>query len=344
MGINLSDLAVKKEVDYDFLKGKSFVVDSFNVLYQFLSSIRQMDGTPLMDSKGRVTSHLVGLFSRTTKLMKLGLKLAFVFDGKSPELKAKEHEKRAKIKEEAEKQYRIAEERKDIELMKKYAQRTSKLTTEMIEESKELIKALGLPVIQAPSEGEAQAAMMVKKGEFFAAVSQDYDCLLFGVPRMVQNLTISEKKKMPSKLVYEKITPVMIELQETLKNLEINQDQLIALGLLVGTDFNIGGIKGIGPKNALKLVKQYKDDFDKMFNEVRWGDYFDCDWHEVFDLFKNMPTTDDYKLEWSQIEREKIMKILVEEHDFSRERVQKQLDELNLINKQRAQKGLSDFV
>ncbi len=343
MGINLSDLAVKKEVSYDFLKGKSFVVDASNVLYQFLSSIRQMDGSPLTDSKGRVTSHLVGLFNRTTRLMIRGLRLAFVFDGKAPELKAKEREKRAKLKEEAEKQYEIAEKRKDVELMKKYASRTSKLTREMMEEAKELICALGMPAIQAPSEAEAQAAYMVKKGEFFAEVSQDYDCLLFGVPRMVQNLTISEKKKVPSRLIYEKVVPVIIELKDTLKSLDINQDQLIALGLLVGTDFNVGGIKGIGPKNALKLVKQYKDDFNKMFNEVKWNDYFDYPWQDVFDLFKNMPVTDNYVLKWNSINEEKIMKILVDEHDFSKERVQKQIDELRSVQRQKAQKGLADF-
>lgn len=343
MGINIKDLVVKKDVDYDSLRGKKLVVDSFNVLYQFLSSIRQRDGTPLMDSKGRVTSHLTGLFTRTTRLMSRGLKLAYCFDGKSPELKKEEHEKRAKVKKEAEIKYKIAEERGEIEEMKKYASRTSKLSAEMIQESKELIRALGLPVIQAPSEGEAQAAHMVNKGDFYAEVSQDYDCLLFGVKRMIQNLTISEKKKLPSKLAYETVTPVMLELSENLHHLGINQDQLIALGLLVGTDFNVGGIKGIGPKNALRLVKEYDNKFDKMFEDVKWDDYFDFSWKEVFDLIKEMPTTDKYELEWKDIDRDKVIKILVDEHDFSRERVEKQLDDIQKVVKQRSQKGLGEF-
>lgn len=344
MGVNLKDMAVKKEANYDLLKGKIFVVDSFNVMYQFLSSIRQRDGTPLMDSKGRVTSHLIGLFNRTTKLMKLGLKLAFCFDGKPPELKKKERERRINIKEEAEKKFKIAEERGHIDDMKKYAQRTSRLTSEMINEAKELIKALGLPVIQAPSEGEAQAAYIVNKGEAYAAVSQDYDCLLFGVKKVIQNLTISEKRKMPSKLSYERVVPVIVETGEVLKELGINQDQLIVLGLLVGTDYNIGGIKGIGPKNALKLVKEHKDNFEKLFEDVKWNEFFDFDWKDAFNVIKNMETTDDYELKWNDVDREKIIDIMVTEHDASLERIEKSLNELEKLNKEKEQKGLGDFV
>ncbi|MFC1728487.1 flap endonuclease-1 [Nanoarchaeota archaeon] len=344
MGVNLKDLSVKTETNYDFLKGKVFVVDSFNVLYQFLSSIRQRDGTPLMDSKGRVTSHLIGLFNRTTKLMKLGLRLAFCFDGKPPELKKKERERRANLKENAHKQYKIAEERGHIEDMKKYAQRTSRLSPEMINEAKELVRALGLPVIQAPSEGEAQAAYIVNKGEAYAAVSQDYDCLLFGVKRVIQNLTISEKRKMPSKLSYERIVPTIIETEKVLNEMGINQDQLIILGLLVGTDYNPGGIKGIGPKNALKLVKEHKDDFEGLFKEVKWGEYFDFDWKDAFNLLKNMETTDDYELKWSDIDREKIIELMVTEHEASLERIEKALNELEKVNKEKSQKGLGDFL
>src|SRR3989344_1424609 len=123
MGIALKDIATGKEIEIDSLKGKVLAVDSYNLLYQFLTTIRARDGTLLMDSKGNVTSHLVGLFSRTTKLMQCGIKLVFVFDGKPPELKEKERIRRRELKAEAESEYRKAAEKKDLEAMKKYAAR-----------------------------------------------------------------------------------------------------------------------------------------------------------------------------------------------------------------------------
>lgn len=343
MGTDLKDISARTEIEFSDLEGKKLVVDSFNVIFQFLSSIRQRDGSLLTDSKGRTTSHLVGLFSRMSKLKKMGIELAFVFDGKKPELKKKEVERRAELKKQAQVEYEIAKEREDIEAMKKYAARTSALTKEMVEESKELLDALGFPVIQAPSEGEAQAAFMVKNGDFYAEVSQDYDCLLFGVPRMIQNLTISERKKMKSKLSYEKVRPVIVDLKETLAKNEITQDQLIAMGLLIGTDFNIGGIKGIGPKNALKLVKKHGKDFEGLFKEVEWNKYFEFEWKEAFDLIKHMPITEHYELKWKPVNRTKIIDLLVEKHEFSRERVEKSLDELEEQQKKGKQKGLGEF-
>ncbi len=343
MGTDIKDLTVRHEIEFEDLKGKKLVVDSMNVIFQFLSSIRQRDGSLLTDSKGRTTSHLIGLFSRMTRLRRMGIELAFVFDGKKPELKKKEVERRIELKKQAQVEYEIAKERQDVATMKKYAARTSMLTREMIDESKELLDALGFPVIQAPSEGEAQAAFMVKQGDFYAEVSQDYDCLLFGVPRMVQNLTISERKKTKNKLSYEKVRPVIVELKETLEKNELTQDQLIVIGILVGTDFNIGGIKGIGPHKAIKLVQKHGKDFDALFEEVEWDTFFAFGWKEVFDVIKHMPVTKDYKLKWKPVDRDTVLRLLVEKHEFSRERVEKTLDELQEEDKKGKQKGLGDF-
>jgi flap endonuclease-1 len=217
------------------------------------------------------------------------------------------------------------------------------LTKEMIEESKELLSALGFPVIQAPSEGEAQAAFMVKQGDFFAAVSQDYDCLMFGVPRVVQNLTLSERKKSKNKLSYEKVKPVIVNLKETLEKNETTQDQLIVMGLLIGTDFNIGGIKGIGPQKALKLVKKHGNNFEDLFKEVEWNKFFDFEWKEAFDTIKHMPVTEDYSIKWNKLDRKRVIELLVEKHDFGRERVENTLDELEEMETTGKQKGLGEF-
>jgi flap endonuclease-1 len=343
MGVNLKEIVVKNEISIPQLAGKRLVVDGNNVLYQFLSTIRQADGTALMDSHGNITSHLNGLFYRTTKLMQYGIRLVFVFDGKPPELKVAERERRAGIKQEAQRLYEKAKEEQDIEGMKKYAMRTSRLTSGMIDEAIELLNALGLPVVRAPSEGEAQAAYMVKNNDVFAEISQDYDCLLFGVPRMVQNLTISERKKKKDKLSYETVKPQLIELKENLAHLGITQDQLICLGMLVGTDYNIGGIKGIGPKKALDLVRKFPSDFAALFDSVNWNEHFPYPWKDVFRLFKEMPVDARYKLGWKEVDHDKVVGMLCDRHDFSRLRVEDTLNNLTSSQSRLAQKGLGEF-
>ncbi|PIN86542.1 flap endonuclease-1 [Candidatus Woesearchaeota archaeon CG10_big_fil_rev_8_21_14_0_10_44_13] len=342
MGTKLKEITLKKEISIEDMAGKRLVVDSYNVMYQFLTTIRMKDGSLLTDSKGNVTSHLTGLFSRSMNLMQRGVKLAFVFDGKAPLLKERERQRRRSIKEEAAKEYEKAKEEEDVEAMKKYAARTSRLTPEMVEDAKKLIKAMGMPVIQAPSEGEAQAAHIVRQGHAYAEISQDFDCMMFGVPRLIRNLTVSERRKLPGKMAFVEVKPELIDLEENLRNLGITQDQLIALCMLMGTDYNPNGIKGIGPKNALKLVKEHKD-FSKLFSEVKWKEHFDLPWEDVFDTIKKMPVTDSYDLEWKEPDRERLIRLLCDEHDFSLKRVEDSLEKLGKEKEKKTQKGLGDF-
>ncbi len=339
MGIPVKDLIGSKEVGLDEFRGKILVIDTFNLLYQFLTTVRQRDGSALTDSKGNVTSHLTGLFSRISNLMQKDIRLAFVFDGRPPDLKAKERDRRKGIKLEALKKYEIAKEREDVEGMKRYASQATRLTPDIIEGSKRLISAFGCPVIDAPSEGEAQAAYIVKKGDGYATVSQDFDTLLYGTPRLVRNLSVAGKRKRTGKLGYVSVSPEEIVLSDNLNSMGIDIDQLTALSMLVGTDYNIGGIKGVGPKKALELVKKHGKDFDEMFREMRWSEYFDIPWTEVYYLFKNMPVTDDYKLEWKEIDTKGIRRFLCDEHDFSAERIDKGLEKLG----PKEQRGLGDF-
>ena len=254
MGTKITELLSTKEISIDDLKGKVIVVDAFNQLYMFLASIRQPDGSLLKDSNNNVTSHLNGLFYRFTKLMQHDMRFIFVFDGKAPDLKLKERARRSSLKEEAQLKYEEAREKEDTEEMRKYAARTSRLTPEMIADAKELIDALGFPIIQAPSEGEAQAALIVKSKDAYASLSQDADSLIFGCPLVVKNLTLSGRRKQPGKLNYDLITPEIIFLDETLQNLQIDIDQLIVVAMLTGTDYNIGGIKGIGHKTMSNVI------------------------------------------------------------------------------------------
>ncbi len=341
MGIAFKDIIPRKEIEIKNLKGKTLIIDTFNLLYQFLSSIRSRDGSLLVDSQGNITSHLIGIFSRTTNLLKYDLKLVFVFDGEPPSLKQKERERRKQTKIQAQKDYETAKSKQDIESMKKYASRTTVLSSEMIEDAKKLIQYLGLPIVQAPSEGEAQAVYIAKK-EKGLVVSQDYDSLLYGTPQLIRNLSILGKRKQTNKLSYTTVKPEIIELEDVLNNLTIDLDQLIAMAMLIGTDYNPGGIKGIGPKNALTLVKKHKKDFDSLFKEVKWNDFFDFEWKEVYDLFKKMPVTDDYELKWKTINTKELKEFLLK-HDFSEERINSTLEKLEKKEDLKKQKSLFEF-
>jgi len=332
---------VIKEVDLSYFSGKRIALDAFNALYQFLSAIRQPDGSPLMDSKGRVTSHLSGLFYRTKNLIENGIKPIYVFDGKNPEFKKKEIEIREEIKKKMEEKYKKALEMGIKSDLKKYAAGISRLTPDMIEDAKRLLDAMGVPWIQAPSEGEAQAAYLVIKGIVDYTGSQDYDSLLFGSPRVSRNLTITGKRKVKGREI--DIKPEVIELQEVLNYLKLTREKLIWFSLLVGTDYNPEGIPGVGVKTAYELVKNTNDP-DKLFKYVGWDKYYsDIDWRDLVEFFMDPPVVDIEKIEWKEPDEEKIMKILVEEHDFNEERVKKAIEELKKSLKSGYQRSILSF-
>jgi flap endonuclease-1 len=334
MGLQIGDLVPRKEITFQELNGKIIAVDAFNALYQFLSSIRQPDGTPLMDSKRRVTSHLSGLFYRNIALMSEGISLAYVFDGEYHVLKGKTQELRQEAKDLAKEKYELAKEEEDIEGMSRYSRGFIRLDREMLAESKELLHAMGIAVVQAPGEGEMQASHLVKTREAYAVGSQDYDALVTG-GRLIQNLTLARKRKTRTgDFIY--IAPEMIEYEKTLTHLDLTGDQLLCLAILVGTDFNPGGIKGIGPKKALALVKQKKHPV-AIFQEMEGR--MDFDWQEIFEIFKK-PNVSNIKLAMPKLDEARVKQLLVDEHEFSLERVDKQLDKLKELRKQSGQKKL----
>jgi flap endonuclease-1 len=333
MGLQIGDIVPRHEVKLEDLKGKIIAVDAFNALYQFLASIRQPDGVPLMDSKKRVTSHLSGLFYRNISLMSEGIKLVYVFDGEYHELKGKTHEIREEAKQEMKEKYDKAKEEEDLDSMYKYSRGYMKLTQEMIEESKELLEAMGIAVVQAPGEGEMQCAELVKSGEAYAVASQDYDALAVGGTRLIQNLTLARTRKTVSGTIY--ISPEILEYEKVLNSLSIDADQFICLAVLVGTDFNPGGVRGIGPKKALALVKDKKYPV-QIFKELEESGRLNFDWKQIFEIFKK-PNVKKVKVTFPKFNIDKIKEILVEEHEFSEERVDKQIEKLNEVKKKNSQ-------
>lgn len=343
MGVKIADLLPRQEVDLQSLAGKRLAIDTSLFLYQFLTSIRMPDGRPFTNKEGKVTSHLIGLFSRTTKLLSMGIKLCFVLDGKHPELKKKEIERRAAIKAEAARHYAEAAKEEDLADMKKFASRTVHLTKEMIQEAKEVIELLGIPVIQAPGEAEAQASFMAMQGSAWAVASQDADALLFGTPRLLRNLAITGRKKKTGTLGTIAVQPEIFVLQDILKHLKINQDQFIALGMLVGTDFNVGGIKGIGPKKALALAQQHTS-LEQLFKAAEWEKHFDTSWQEIHSIFSNPDIEKEYEVEDKQLQADKLKQLLIEGYGFGAERVEKTIRDLQQSLNKRAQQGLATFL
>jgi flap endonuclease-1 len=338
MGVAITDLLVMHERTLEDFRGKLVVVDASMWLHQFLSSIRAPDGTPLMNSKGQVTSHLVGLSGRVPKILMAEIRPVFVFDGKPPALKDRERERRRGLKEEASAQYKIAVQEGDVESMRKFASRTSALTSQIITDAKNFLDALGIPYVQAPMEADAQCAHMVKNGDAFAVATNDADALLFGAPRIIRNLSLVGKRKKANKLSFETILPEEILLSENLNQLDISHDQLLALAMLVGTDYNYGGIKGIGPKNALKLVKKFPDP-KELFKDVQWDSHFSTSWEEIISTFKTMPVITEYNLKRKPLDPDRLRNLLIDTYEFSSDRIEKMITDLQV----KKQKSLADF-
>ncbi len=327
MGVaRLRELLEPREIDFKVLAGREIAIDAFNALYQFLTSILK-DGRPLMDSRGRITSHLNGLLYRTVNLMEEGIKPVYVFDGEPPELKRKTLKMREERKEEAERRLRRARTREERE---KYARQVVRLNEELVEDAKKLLDLMGVPWVQAPSEGEAQCAYMARKGDVWAAGSQDYDSLLFGSPRLVRNLTIVGRRRLPSGEEVE-VKPELLELERVLEDLGLeSREQLVDVAILLGTDYNPDGVPGIGPKRALSLIRKYGS-IENLKDTELWRkieESLPAPVEEIKRLFLEPEVTDDYELEWREPDEEGIVRFLVEERDFSEDRVRRAVERL----------------
>lgn len=330
MGVAIKDILSYEEIDISKLSNKKVAIDSFNMLFQFLASIRQADGSQLTDSKGNVTSHLKGLFNRCVYFKKNNVKAVFVFDGEAPKLKEREREIRAQKKIEADKKYREALELGLTEDAKKYAQALNKLDEKMILDAKHLISLFGFPIIQAPSEGEAQGSYLVDKGQLYAVASQDFDSLLFGAKILVRNISVSSRRKVAGTSTYKSVPIEFYDLNSILKELKISHEELIIVAIMCGTDFNPGGIKGIGPKKALKLVKEYRDRWDDLFKNLDWFSSFPYPWQDVYNTFRKIPVNEVKEINFSEIKKDEIVSFL-ESVDFDPEMTKRSLSTIQNI-------------
>ena len=332
MGVNLSDLPEPKSMEMEDLRGKKVAIATFNIAYQFMSAIRQPDGYPLCDSKGRTTSHLTGLLHRTASLIEAGIEPVFVFDGKPHPLKQATLDGRKERREKAEQEWKDAVERGDMKTAHTKAQQTSRMTDEVKESAKELIRYMGLPIVDAPSDGEQEAAYICRRKDVWATASQDFDSLLFGTPVLLRNLTMTGRRKVPGKDIYREIKTEVIDSEEFLRNLGISREQLVDMCILMGTDFNTG-IKGIGPKKALKLVRD-NGDLESVLRKI--GEDIP-DYQEIRGIFLDYEGSDDYSVEHGPLDRQAVVDMLTS-YDFSADRVNSALDRIESARKEEERK------
>lgn len=340
MGSPIGVLVPREIISLDQLHGRTVAVDAFNALYQFLSIIRLRDGTPLKDRDGKVTSHLSGLFYRSINLIEHGISPIYIFDGEPPKLKERTLREREAVKQKFAKEWQDALQKGDFSTAFKKSVMTSRLQRGMVPEAHHLLKLLGIPCVDAPSEGEAQAAYMAQQGNCFAAASQDYDSLLFGSPRLVINLTIAGKKYYPKRGIAVDLIPELVELERVLNHANLSREELIDVAMLVGTDFN-QGIHGIGPKRAVQLMRKYHS-IERTAHDMRWELEFDP--VEIRNFYLNPPVIDIGKLEWSMPSFSKIMEFMVVEKNFDAGRVTRGLERLKIAVENKRQSGLQEWT
>lgn len=322
MGVKLKDLVHGKEIKLGDLAGKTIAIDAFNWIYQFLTTIRLADGSYLTDREGNITSHLNGLFYRSMNLIGNNIRPWFIFDGSAPKFKKATNLERARIREEAK---ILAENAKTEEEKAMYLRRAVKINDYVISSSKELLELMGIPVLQAPAEGEAQAARLNADGLVYGVASQDYDTLLFGASKLIRNLNITNKRKVQNKGISVTVTPEIIESKDYVGNLGVTREQLILIALFVGTDYN-EGVKGIGPKKALAIVK--KESKEEILRKYDFGSEYEI--NEVFDYFIN-PNALEVKEKAAQagFDKDKLIEFMSSKHSFDADRISSYLEKFS---------------
>ena len=333
MGLNLKDLVEREKTNLESFSSRVVAIDAYNAIYQFLASIRGPDGQQLSDSEGKVTSHLSGLLYRNVNFLSLGIRPVYVFDGKPPSLKSAEIERRRQIKKDATVKYERAIMAGNMEDARKYAQQTTAMKDGMVRDSKHILGLFGIPCIEAASEGEATAAHLTNTGQAYASASQDFDSILCGAKRLVRNFTNSGRRKIPGRNTYIEVVPEVIETQKTLDALGLTREQLVDIGILIGTDFNPKGFDRIGPKTALKLVRQHSrlEDIPPIQDQLG-----EIDFEQIREIFLTPRVTAVDEITFGQVDYDGITEYL-SERSFSGDRIRSTLNRLRKSIEKRSQ-------
>ena len=334
MGLNLKEIVVREKTTLEAFSNKVVAIDAYNAIYQFLASIRGPDGLQLTDGEGRITSHLSGLLYRNVNFLSLGIQPVYVFDGQPPSLKTAEIERRKQITKDATVKYEKAISEGNMQDARKYAQQTTSMKDGMVKESKEFLTHFGIPYIEAPSEGEATAAHLTNTGQAYASASQDYDSILCGAKMLVRNFTSSGRRKIPNRNTYIDVVPEIIETQKTLESIQMSREELIDVGILIGTDFNPNGFERIGPKTAMKLIKQHKrlEDIPQIQEQLN-----EIEFEQIRKIFLTPEVAKVEEITFNEVNYEGIVNYLVKERSFSEDRIQSTLNRLKKALEKKSQ-------
>jgi flap endonuclease-1 len=337
MGVKLKDLVSRKPIDLKELAGRVVAIDAPNIIMGLFNFARKNpDGTHaglLLDKTQRPIAHLFGLLYRMNFYFSKKIFPIFVFDGRDSDLKRLITKDKLNDFRFTDKWYRQALASGDKTLARKIALSREYMWQNILHESKQLLSSLGVPYLESPASAESQCAHLVKEKIVYYSNSQDYDSLLFGCPRMLQNLTKSLSRKVQGRWVYQKITPYEINLRDTLSTLKINQFQLVDMAILIGTDY-FEGIRNIGPKTALKLIFQYKNiesvirhlkdkfDFSKLSQELI---------HQVRKIFLFPEVRKVVNFSWNYPNESKVRELFFKEHNLEVKRMENNLEKF-IIN------------
>lgn len=341
MGVDFTPIIPRQRLELHQLRGRSFALDASIELYQFLALIRKPDGEPLRDSRGRVTSHLVGLLFRSTRLLdEYGMRLIYVFDGEPHPLKGEVLRRRREARRRAYEEWRRLLTAGELRRAWSKAVVSSTLTHEIIQDAKTLLGLMGIPYVDAPSDAEAQAAYYCGTGAVWACGSKDYDSILFGADRLVRYLTIQGSEYMPSKGLFRSLKPELVDAKRVSTLLGLGREQLVDVAILMGTDYN-RGVFGIGPKRALELIRHFGS-IENLPSHIRAR--VDPNFEEVRRVFLHPRVSETPPPPFKSPDERGILDFLVNERGFSRERVMTAIERLRRVQVSLAQEPLSKYV
>ena len=276
----LRSLAALSEIRYEEIEGSVVAIDAHNWLYRYLTTtVKWTNEEVYTTADGEEVANLVGILKGLPTLFEHDLVPVFVFDGGVTELKSDEVERRREQRQAAEERLEDARERGDVIEAARLEARTQRLTELIQDTTRELLSLLDVPYVDAPAEGEAQAAYMNRIGDVEYVGSEDYDTLLFGAPQTLRGLT-------------GKGNPELMDLEATLQEHGLSYEQLVDVAILCGTDFN-DGIDGIGPKTGVTLVREHGDLFGVLAARGEQIEFAD----RIRELFFDPPVTDEYSIE-----------------------------------------------
>ncbi|XP_043243195.1 flap endonuclease 1-like [Amphibalanus amphitrite] len=332
---DIAPSAIKENEMKNFF-GRKVAVDASMCMYQFLVAVRQ-EGANLTSADGETTSHLMGMFYRTIRMVDNGIKPCYVFDGKPPEMKGGELAKRAERREEAQKALSQAEEQGNQQDIDKFSRRLVKVTKTHVDECKQLLKLMGIPFVEAPCEAEAQCAALVKAGKVYGTATEDMDALTFGSNVLLRHMTFSEARKMPIKEFH---------LSNVLAEAGLSQQEFIDLCILMGCDY-CDSIRGIGPKRAIELIQKHRS-IETILQHLDKNKYTvpeEWQFSEARRLFVEPEVADpaDIELKWVEPDEDGLVAFMCGDKGFNEERIRNGAKKLSKARNTTTQGRLDSF-